>query len=273
VTASIQVEGARVVAAMTPPTSKAPFNRGRLFLQASDGTTIRVRTYTSDGRVEGPVVSAQDLRELIDTEQITDLSKGAPIHAKAGASLWVLRRNFPSRDRALNELRLSELLLVSPLDGEEDAKLCIVAEGLARATERLDRWRDDAMEAAKSHAKHGDWERARIDAELAQAVCRGLDANVLALLSLAYEKCGREKRASGLLVMARRSRGSDFEAWVVRDREHFERTLVSDIATPAPSATDPYPGLQAALRGLSAAVTEALGMRQDCRLSSVAAAA
>lgn len=260
-TASIRVEGAHVIAAMTPPTSKAPFNRGQLILRASDGTTIRARTYTSDGNVEGPLLSAEDLRELVETGQIIDLSTRGSIAAKPGASLWVLRRNLPGRDRALTELRMSELLLHEALDADDDAKLCIVAEGLARATELLDRWRNDAMEAAQSHAQRGEWEGARQEAEIAQALCRGLDAEVLALLGLAYVRCGREKRAAGLLIMARRSRGPEFEDRVVRARARFELTF-----TPSrPARALPRHDLAAALRRFPSAAKD-LGKPRSCRL-------
>jgi hypothetical protein len=264
VTASIHVEGARVIAAMTPPTSKAPFNRGRLILRAADGTTIRVRIYTSAGRAEGPILSIEDLRELVEAEQITELPRDKSIPAVSGASLWVLRRNLPRRDRALADLRNSGLLVHEPLDGAEDAKLCVVAEGQPGGAELLDRWRNEAVEAAKAHAERGDWDRARIDAEIAQAVCRGLDPDVLALLSLAYENCSREKRAAGILVMARRSRGEDFEAQVVRVREHLQETLTSSQSARA----QPSPGLQDALREHFPIPAQSLGKSRSSRLAA-----
>lgn len=263
VTKSIQLDGARVIAAMTPPTSKSAFNRGRLVLRASDGTIIRVRTYTNDGRAEGPTYSEEDLQELLEAGQITDLSKAGSIPATSGASLWVLRRNYPRRDRALSDLTMSGLLLHQVVADEEDARLCIVAEGRPDGAAMLDRWRDAFMNAAKEHADRGDWDHARLDAEVAQAVCRGLDADVLALLSLAYAKCGREKRASGILVMARRSRGPEFEARVVRVRTHFERTLTLH----KPERVKPRHDLAAALQRFPMAVQD-LGKPRSSRLAA-----
>lgn len=254
-TASIELAGARVIAAMTPPTSKAPFNRGRPVLRASDGTIIRVRTYTSDDRAEGPTYSAEELQELIGAEQITDLTKAGPIPAASGASLWVLRRNLPRRDRALAELQMSGLLLHPALDGQDDAKLCVVAEGRPEGSAMLGRWRDEAMEAATIQAALGEWDRATTDAEVAQAVCRGLDPDVLGFLGLAYEKGGRSKRADGLLVMARRSRGKDFETQVIQAREHYRRILTSRRTA----------ALAAALRRFFHPSQE-LGQPRSCRL-------
>jgi hypothetical protein len=270
---SVRIEGARAIAAMTPPASRGPFNRGGLILQAPDGTIIRAQTYTGEDLAEGTVLSTEDLRELVEAGQVIELPQSPAIPAEPRASLWILRRGLPRRDRALAELRMSGLLVHSPLRGPEDAILCVVAEGRAGGAELLDRWRNQAMAEAKAHALRGEWDHAELSAGVALAVGRGLDPEVLGLLALAHEHCGRAERAEGLITMARRSRGEDFEAQVVRAREDFQKLLASDTTTPAPSATDLYSRLHAALRGFPAAVTEALGMRQDCRLTSVAAAA
>lgn len=268
---SVRLEGARAVAAMTPPISKSPFNRGGLILQARDGIIIRAQTYTSEELVEGTVLSMEDLRELIEVGQVIELPESPPIPAAFGASLWILRDNLPRRDRALADLRMSGLLVLAPLEGPEKAKLCVVAEGRAGGPELLDRWRNEAMAEAKAHAVRGDWDRAELSAGVALAVGRGLDPDVLGLLSLAYEQCGRNERADGLLVMARRSRSKDFEAQVVSAREHFRQTLTSNTTTPTPLATDLYARLQAALVGFPAAVTETLGNRRGSRLLPVPA--
>jgi hypothetical protein len=264
VTASILLEGSRVVAAMTPPTSKAPFNRARLILRASDGTIVQAQAYTSDGHAEGPLLTTGDLRGLIEAGHATELPASASIPAVSGASLWVLRRGLPRRDRALADLRMSGLLVHPPLDGPENAKLCVVEEGRAEASAMLDRWRDEAMAAAKIHAERREWDVATIDAEIAQAVCRGLDPDVLALLGLVYEHCGRTERAAGLRDMARRSRGEDFEAQVVRAREHLEGILTpSRLAQALPRAD-----LYAALRERFPIPAQSLGKSQSCRLAA-----
>lgn len=256
---SVRLEGARAVAAMTPPTSKSPFNRGGLILQASDGIIIRAQTYTSEELAEGTVLSTEDLRELIEAGQVIELPESPPIPAALGASLWILRHNLPRRDRALSALRMSGLLVHSPLNGPEDARLCVVAEGRAGGAELLDRWRNEAM----AHAIRGEWDRAELSAGVALAVGRGLDPDVLALLGLAHEHCGRNKRADGLLVMARRSRGKDFEAQVVRARERFQNTLTLS----RPERAKPRHDLTTALQRFPTAVPD-LGKPRSSRIAA-----
>jgi hypothetical protein len=262
---SVSIAGSQVVAAMTPPTSKAPFNRARLIVRAGDGTLVRAQTYTSDGRVEGPALTLEDLQGLVDAGHAVELS--ASISLVSGASLWVLRQGLPRRDRALQDLQLSGLLVHSPLIGLEDARLCVVKEGDPDAAAMLDRWRDEAMAAAKGHAQQGDWDLARIDVEIAQALCRGLDADVLALLSLAYERCDRAERAAGLLAMARRSRGSEFETQVIRALRHFEIALAVGRST----RNRRRPDLGAALRQRFPIAARELGKSPSARLSPAAA--
>lgn len=260
-TTSIPVEGSQIIAAMTPPISKSPFNRGRLILRASDGTILYAQTYTSEGAAEGPLLTEEELRRLIETEHATEMPTAIP--TVSGALLWVLRPNLPRRDRALSELRTSEILVHSPMIGWEDSRLCVVDERRAESLTLRDRWRDEAMTAAKDQAERGDWHRATLEAEIAHAVCRGLDPDVLGLLSLGYERCGRTKRAEGLLVMARRSRSADFEAQVIRAREHFERTL----SAIRPGRARPHHGLAAALRRIPSAAP-AVGKSQSSRLAA-----
>ena len=222
-TPSVPIEGSQIVAAMTPPTSKSAFNRGQPIIRASDGTVLQVHTYTSGNRAEGAVISEEDLQALVETGHATALP--VPIPAAPGAALWVLRQRLPLRDGAMSELRMSRLLIHSPLDGPGYSKLCMVDEGRPEASAMLDRWRDEAMTRARFHAERGEWDPAELHGEVANAVGRGLDPEVLGFLSLVYEHRGRTERAEGIIVMARRSRGEDFEAEAVRARERFRRTL------------------------------------------------
>jgi hypothetical protein len=181
----------------------------------------------------------------------------------SGASLWVLRHGLPRRDRALTDLQMSGVLVHPPLPGVDDAKLCVVDESQDKASTMLDRWRDEAMAGASVHAERGEWDLAMVDAEVAQAVGRGLDAEVIGLLSLAYERCDRTERAKGLLIMAHRSRGEEFEAQVVRVRERLQ-----GISTPgrAPRAR-PRADMQSALRERFPGPARALGQQRSCRLA------
>jgi hypothetical protein len=245
--ASVPIEGSLVVGAMTPPTSKAPFNRAQLIVRAGDDTLVRVQTYTSEGCAEGPVLTAEELQGLIEAGHAIELSESIPL--VSGALLWVLRPGLPRRDRALQDLRSSGVLVHSPLVGHDDAKLCIVNESEAGASALLDRWRDEAMTAARVHARRGEWDHARIDMEIAQAVSRGLDADVIAFLSFVYERCGRTERASGLLTMARRSRGEDFEAEVIVALRRFRGTR----------SRPPRSSMEAALQKCYSVAAQSLG--------------
>lgn len=259
-TTSVPVEGSQIIAAMTPPVSKAPFNRGQLILRASDGTIVQAQTYTTAGNAEGQLLTKEELRRLIETEHATVIPA---MPAAPGALLWVLRPNLPRRDQALADLATRQVLVHSPLVGQGNSRLCVVDESRVESLALRDRWRDEAMAAAKLHAERGDWDRALLDAEVAYAVSRGLDPDVLGFLTLAYEKCGRTTGANGLLVMARRSRSKDFEAQVVQAREHFEHTLAARRSARARPRPDLATTLQHFLK-----VVQDLGKPQSCRLAT-----
>lgn len=205
---AIQIDGARAIAGMTPPRSKAAFNRAQLVVRGADGHIVQARTYTSDGHAAGPRLEVDELRGLLDSGHAIEL--GEEIALASGAALWVLRRALPRRDRCLHDLSVGGLLVHQPMPGPDESWLCVVDESVQRATELRDRWRTEAMLEAKTHALDGDWARVEIEAEVAQQVARGLESEVLALLSLAHEHCGRRQRADGILAMARNSRGSEF---------------------------------------------------------------
>jgi hypothetical protein len=209
---AVQIDGARVIAGMTPPRSKAAFNRAQLVVRGADALIVQARTYTSDGHAVGPRLDVVELQGLIETGHAIELGEAIPL--VSGAALWVLRRALPRRDRYLHDLSVGGLLVHPPVPGPDDSWLCVVDESVKRATELRDRWRTEAMREAKTHASDGDWARAETEAEIAQQVARGLESEVLALLSVAHEHRGRLQRAEGILAMARNSRGSEFEAEV-----------------------------------------------------------
>ncbi len=211
---ALPVLDATIIGAMTPPDSKAPFNRASVVVKSADGRIIQVRAYTTEGKVEGPSIGEDDWRVLVATEQAVALP--GPASLVSGAALWVLRPNLARRERALQDLRAGGVLLHEHLTGSGDAWLCLVDESRDAASSLRDRWCREAVNGGKMLARAGQWPRAQAEAEVAQAVSRGLDPEVLALLVLTYEGCGRDLRAKGILTMAGRSRGEDF-ARQVRD--------------------------------------------------------
>lgn len=205
---AVQIEVAQVIAAMTPPISKAGFNLAQLVVQSPDGALVQARAYTSDHQAVGPRLTEDELRGLIEAGHA--IAVAPPCKLVSGAAIWVLRRGLPHRDRALQELRTAGVLVYPPMPGPDDAWLCLVDESVTAALSLRDRWRDDAMLRAKHWAGQRDWTRAEAEAEHAHQFARGLEPEVLAMLSLAHEKCDRVKRAQGLLTMARNSRGPEF---------------------------------------------------------------
>lgn len=260
--ASVSIEGGLVIAAMTPPESKAPFNRAHLIVRGRDGALVRAQTYSSDALATGPRLSPEDLQGLVEAGHAIALPE--PASLVAGAGLWMLRHGLSRRDGALAELRAAGLLVHAPiLHGPNDAWLCLVNEGDARASALRDQWRDEAMRAATKHARDGEWREAEREAEIAQAVCRGLDPEVLAMLSLAHERCDRAKRAEGVLTMARRSRGDDFGDLV----SHALRRLREDLGGGELARRRAHPGLRDALRRRVRVATDSHYRGTPARLS------
>ncbi len=228
---ALPIQNTVIIGAMTPPRSKAPFNRANLVVRGRDGEILQVRAYTSEASVEGPAVDEQDWNALIATEQALALPESTLV---SGAALWVLRPRFPRRERALHDLRASGVLLHEHIDSG-DAWLCLVNESKDAASTLRDRWHSEAIAAAKALARSRQWPRAQDEAEIAHTVARGLDPDTLALLILTYEQCGRDVRARGTLTMAGRSRGADF-ATQISERLGLLR---HDLSEPAPTAFAP----------------------------------
>lgn len=227
--ARFQVGDLEIIGAMTPPTSNASFNRANLVARAAGGVIVHIRAYTSDGSAEGPSLTEEDWAALLTTEQALALPH--PVRLVAGAALWVLRPRLPRRERALHDLRACGVLLHEHLVCHEDAWLCLVDESRLAANDLRDRWRQEALDAARMLGWSGQWPRAQTEAENAHAFSRGLDPEVLALLVLAYERSGRDARAKGILTMARRSRGEDFASQISERLALLRRDLEDPPAT------------------------------------------
>lgn len=220
--ASIPIAEARIVGAMAQPRSKAAFSRAALIVEGADGF-LRAQRYDSAGAVQGPALTADEVRGLVETGHAIEIPGRLPL--APGAALWLLRRGFPRREAALADLNASGCLGDGIAQGPEGAWICIVDEQLAAASALRDRWRDEAMAAARASGREGRWQQAESEAEAAFTVARALEPAVLAMLSLAHEKTGRAQRAQGLFEMGRRSRGDDFVAEMRAAREDLERAL------------------------------------------------
>lgn len=245
-TASIPITRAHVVAALVQPTSKAAFSRGQLIVTDGDGLFVRAQTYDHEAHVQGPALTAEDVHGLIETTHAIALPGSHPL--AAGATLWMLRRGLPRRDAALKDINVAGILIHPMQPGPDGSWLCVIDERRPEAAALRDRWRDEATQAAKVHAREGRWLAAENDAEVAYTFARSLDPDTLALLSLTHEKTGRDQRASGLFDMALRSRG---EAFVEQMRQSLDELKFNLIKSPIyPSVT--HAGLRKTLEGMVA---------------------
>lgn len=219
---TFSIQGATILGAMTSPHSKASFNQGGVVVR-SQGAIVQVLAYTSDGKVTGPVLSDAEWSQLVASEHALALPEPVPL--TAGTSLWVLRSRLSRRDQALKDLTASGVLLCELIHGEENAWLCLVDESREAASALRDRWRREAFGEAKRLARAELWPRAEHEVEIAFAVARSLDAEVLALMAIIYPRTGRGQRAAGILPMARNSRGEDFAVKVTEHRVRLEREI------------------------------------------------
>lgn len=219
---AFSIQGASILGAMTSPRSKAPFNRAGVVVRVPEAI-VQVRAYTSDGKVTGPALRDNEWERLVTSEQALALHQPVPL--VPGAGLWVLRSDLARRDQALRDLNASQILLFDPIHDDEDAWLCLVDESRDAANAVRERWRRQAFEEAKRHARNGLWPRAETEAEIAYAVAPSLDPEILALMAIIYPRTGRAERAAGIVPMARNSRGEDFAEKVTEHRIRLQREI------------------------------------------------
>lgn len=215
--------GAQILGAMTPPTSRAAFNRANLVVRGQSGTILSVQLYTCEDAVEGSAFRPDQWEALLASGHALALPE--PVSLVSGAALWVLRPTYSRRAAALNELRAGRALLRDYIAGNDNSWLCLVNEGTAYANTLRERWFHRAMKLAKSFALSARWSDVLAEAEIAFAIAPALDAEALALLSFAYERCGRSLRAEGTITMARGARGEDFAREVTQLRRSIENEL------------------------------------------------
>ncbi len=257
---SIPIQNARVLAAKTPPESKAPFNRALLLVEGAQGGLLWAHTFTSAQRIEGPALTSDEMDALVETGQAIELPE--PIPLESATALWVLRPNLPRRDQALSGLRGGSVLTREPLEAPGNSWLCLVNEAAPGASELRDGWRDEAIQKAEDFAREGLWKDAEREAEIAHSVSKCLDPEVLALLALTHEQNDRGSRARGLLQMARRSRGEEFAAQVAEARERIRGRL-----TPRTRASD---DLERAIHDHFPKQRHHLGVSRSARLAEAA---
>jgi hypothetical protein len=232
-TETYPIYGSHTVAAATPPTSKSPFNKGAPIVRVGE-TYVRVRSWHRgegdfETRVAGEVYSRNDFNALVGAGHFLPFPTTRP--AVADTMVWVLRPNHPRFEHATRDvLTASDSNLYDEfMPGPEDSRIFVVQGG----SRLLLNWHYDAIGRAETRLVAGDLEQAEVEAFLAFATSPVLDPNMTGMLSAIYEAQRRQQRADGMLVMALRSRGPDFERKVIEARDIY-RTLLDSRREVAP---------------------------------------
>lgn len=213
------------VGAMRPLAGAAPFAAAGLVGREREAPHRIVQLVRYDGgEIVGEPLTPEDWRSLCDAGHAHAFAE--PVAGEAGASLWVLRRNFDGREAAVAELRAAGAAIAEMDDGW--TRVLVVRE--SKANPIRDNWAHRAHERALAAAEQGQWQRSLPLAEQAYAVGRGPIAPHWALLALCYAMRGRSKRADGLVQVARRSHGQGFAAEVVEAWGRLARELCRDAS-------------------------------------------
>lgn len=198
-----------IVAAATPPFGNSPFGRGRPIVKMDDDLFVRTGIVLL-GHLMGQSMTRMEYEVLVSAQHFTVL----PTHCRLGRAndVWIFRKNFPRLEEAL---RSSRNVSSEPMDLPDGGKALIITSG----REVLIEWRMRAMQEARRHASQGDWNAAETEALVALAC--DMTSDVLGFLCVVYERQGRIIRSDGMMTMALRSRGREFEAEVIRMRDNY----------------------------------------------------
>lgn len=210
--------GAEIVGAATPPFGRGPFNRGKPIVKVAPDCYVRVRDWSQDHWFTGQAMTAQEYAMMVGAQHFFNLER--PVAVRAGVEIWVFRPSHPRSVDAISEC-VDSCVALTVMPGPEGSKVVLAQQG----DDLLDEWRPQAIGEAKTLARFGNWDGAETAALLALATSRTLRSDVLGLLIVIYEQQGRKQRAEGMATMALRSRGADFEAEVLHERDRYRRAF------------------------------------------------
>lgn len=212
----------RVVGGMRAAQLQAPFARPRAVLSSTShpGEYLIASSYGEDGSVSGERVTARDWQELLDSEEALALRQPAPTGSRP--RLWLLRSNFPRRERALRQLHREP---GAQLHDELHDQVHVVVVDEARARQLLARWSKRAYIHAKKLASHDNWTRTLPHADLAWLTDLSADLDRVALYALALEHTGAPAEASGVLAFEANSRADLTKEELAERIEKFREGL------------------------------------------------
>jgi hypothetical protein len=237
---NVELSKCQCIGAMLPPHGKSSFDEADLIVKTG-ANYVRLTSYLANAAC-GESLSEADWQLLLADGQALQYDFGQ-LALKTGAVLWAFRSTFEDRDSALLELCNRGVLLApianvpAALPGASDVLALVVRSDAMGLRER---WREHALDLAERHAKLWRWAQALTACEQAFALASELDARILGLLTLSYEREKREKRAAGYLQMAERSKGQAFREEVEAHRDQWKSALPKMAPRKGPSDSRPW---------------------------------
>jgi hypothetical protein len=210
-----------VVGAMTPILGRACFDEATIITEVTPSHAPIVERFFQVGS-NGEWYGESAWKALIADGQAMPFEYPF-VEFQEGLACWIMRRSFPERNNALTELSVAGVLIgTNPDYGLDPTVWCLVRREPADIIRRS--WLDKAVAlAAYCCSTNYNWEGTLCAAIRAFNLAPELDASILGLLILSYERVGLFMRAEGYASVALRSKGQDFHAEVLKHKEAWAR--------------------------------------------------
>jgi hypothetical protein len=199
-----------VIGCMSALWLSAPFGRGAVVLASGEHPDAQLIFNRHDGHGRaGERMTSADWGELVACEEVVELAQ--PVVLDSATCMpkgWLLRDNFPERERGAEQLRACEGAVIHE-EQRDDVLLFIVDE--SRARELLAQWSRAAFDDAWRFGQRGDWAQAHAYADLAWLTDISLALDRVALLALALEFTEGLSAAEDLIEFETNSRGAPVE--------------------------------------------------------------
>ncbi len=220
----LEMEKFECIGGLRPLDGGSPFDSTGLIVRDRETPEIiaRVTRYGDQNEAIGEPLTKDEWQALCVGGHAHELRQPLPL--RTGARMWLLSGSFEGRSVALGELRAAGVLLDDLVyDQRSDTYMVLVRE--LEANPLRDAWAEAAHKLAAEQARLGCWPRALSLAEQAWVLGRGAIPKHWALLALCYERVGRQKRADGMLQVARRSHGEQ----MARDMAECHRRFAEEL--------------------------------------------
>ncbi len=236
----LEIEKFECIGGMRPLDGGSPFDSASVIVRDREDPEriARVTSYLDQKEAIGEPLTADEWRALCVGGHAHELDQ--PVSLRAGARIWLLSRSFDGRSAALADLR-NAAVLMNELAHDPDSDTHVVLVREVEANRLRDGWAERAHGQAREHATLGCWPRALALAEQAWVLGRGALPKHWALLALCYERVGRQKRASGMFQVARRSHGEQMARDMTTWRDRFAEELPAERGAASPGLARPKP--------------------------------